>query len=109
MNKVTIKTAQGKKLKARLNDEQLEYLLSLAADNGIEVKEKGSSTPIQEEEPVSTPITFADLWAVSRATGRSFEEIVQLKSSLGVETLEEVLGHSDVPQEVKSLIEGYLL
>ena len=108
MNKVTIKTQTGQKLKARLTDEQLSYLLSLAADNGIEIKEKGSNTPIQEEEPSSTPITDEHLIKVSLQTGRSLEEIVQLKSSLGVETLEEVMMHSDVPREVKSLIEGYL-
>lgn len=108
MNKLRIKTTNGLKIKARLTDEQVEFLISIAADNGISIKGTGVYSPVQEEEEAPTPITDETLIEVSRLSGRSLVEIVQHKTSLGVETLEEVLEHNEVPQEIKSIVEGLL-
>ena len=110
MNKLTVKTVEGKKLKARLTNEQLQYLLSLAEQNGIEIKEKGVKAPSlsAEVKPVSTPIRDEHIIAISDKANISLADVFLYKSSFEVNNLEEVLEHPDVPQNIKSIVEGLL-
>jgi hypothetical protein len=101
---------------ANLSTEQLNHIMSLGRNNGIEfqvfvefmttAQESAAPTPAPAPAPVRTPITDAHIVRVSQEAGIRLADAVQYASSFG--SLEEALASDHVPSNVKQVIENLL-
>ena len=92
---------------AELTPQQLEYLKTLASQQGI-VAEVFIGEEVEQVAPSVTPLTAAMLDDVAVLLEKSILEVAQLANSYGVTTVEETLNHPEIPSNVKELLEIYL-
>lgn len=95
---------------ATLTLEQLEYVKNLANEQNITAEFISEGIVTEEEvhpEP-TTPITGEILEAVAAQRGVTVIDVAKAASNWGINTVEEALAHTEVPRDLKEVLENYV-
>ncbi len=95
---------------ANLSGEQLAYLRNLATENGIQAEfiVEGVTQEVEQVAPSVTPLTGVMLEEIATLTGKTVLEVATLATSMGISTVQGALAHTDIPSNIKELLENYL-
>lgn len=86
-------------------DISAEQIREFAESNNISIEAMVVASVEEPETITETPITGEILEAVASKTDKTVLEVAEMASNMGITTLEEALSSSEVPSEVKSIIE----